>query len=428
MKNFIYITFFSAVLVTISFSQNVGDVWINEFSYNCADSSEELKQGDEFIEIVAPVGTDMSQYGVLFFFYSGEAYHAYYYSELSGTISSVNSSYNKGFLIVKTNLSYRLEKNNTIASGIVKQNLESHLEDESTPAGVLLVESATGIVLHGVLYEMTPNSLEPTEIVTEKHMEVPLPWSIELNLKQMDIIRLPLMDGSESGPNGSISMVGSGFSRIWAATTGDAPNISTPGAINYSQGALPVELTYFSATIISNGIKLGWRTETETNNFGFEVERKYLSQQYSQKNWEKIGFVEGNGNSNSQKNYSFVDDQVTLGKYSYRLKQIDNDGQIEYSKVIEVDLGTPKKYELSQNYPNPFNPNTTISFTLPQSSYVKLVVYNLLGQEIKRIYSGTKESGVHTYNFDAKDLNSGIYIYKLETENFTQTRKMTIIK
>jgi hypothetical protein len=189
---------------------------------------------------------------------------------------------------------------------------------------------------------------------------------------------------------------------------------------------LPVELSSFSASIVGSSIKLNWKTETEVNNYGFEVERYALSAE--RQAWEKIGFVNGNGNSNSPKSYSFEDKNVTAGKYSYRLKQIDNDGQFEYSKAIEVDFGVPKKFELSQNYPNPFNPTTTIRFNLPEATNVKLTLFNILGQEVKTLVNESKESGVHTINFNATELNSGIYIYKLESGSFTQTRKMTLVK
>jgi hypothetical protein len=118
------------------------------------------------------------------------------------------------------------------------------------------------------------------------------------------------------------------------------------------------------------------------------------------------------------------------GKYFYRLKQIDNDGQYEYSKAIDVELGTPEKFELSQNFPNPFNPTTTIKFSLPEASNVKLTLFNILGQEIKILVNGFEAAGVHTIELNASDLNinSGIYIYKLETGSFTQTRKMTLMK
>ncbi|MCU0344321.1 MAG: T9SS type A sorting domain-containing protein [Ignavibacterium sp.] len=189
---------------------------------------------------------------------------------------------------------------------------------------------------------------------------------------------------------------------------------------------LPVELASFSASVVNNNVKLNWRTETEVNNYGFEILR--YAQNDKADGWEKIGFVNGNGNSNSPKSYSYEDKNVTAGKYSYRLKQIDNDGQFEYSKTIEVDLGAPKKFELSQNYPNPFNPTTTIKFNLPEAGNVKLTLFNILGQELKTLVNEFKESGVHTINFDASDLNSGMYIYKLEAGSFVQTRKMTLVK
>ena len=194
------------------------------------------------------------------------------------------------------------------------------------------------------------------------------------------------------------------------------------------QSALPVELSSFSASVAGSNVKLRWETATEVNNYGFEVERKVGSLQSTVGNYEKVGFVNGNGNSNSPKNYSFEDKNVSAGKYSYRLKQIDNDGQFEYSKSIEVEFGTPKKFELSQNYPNPFNPTTTIRFDIPEPSNVKLTLFNILGQEIKTLVNEFKESGIHTLNFDASDLNSGMYIYKLEAGSFTQTRKMTLVK
>jgi hypothetical protein len=148
--------------------------------------------------------------------------------------------------------------------------------------------------------------------------------------------------------------------------------------------------------------------------------------------------VKGYGNSISPKDYSFIDNDVISGKYSYRLKQIDNNGNFEYSKIIEVDLGSPGKFELSQNYPNPFNPVTTIKYTLPESGNVKLNVYNLLGEQVAELVDEFKEAGVHTINFsalggsasggNAYGLQSGVYIYKLESNGFVQSKKMTLLK
>jgi hypothetical protein len=197
-----------------------------------------------------------------------------------------------------------------------------------------------------------------------------------------------------------------------------------------SGSPLPVELSSFSAVVLENGVKLKWRTETEVNNFGFEIERADINLKSEIRNpqFSKLGFVQGNGNSNSPKNYSFNDENVSAGKYSYRLKQIDTDGNFEYSKTIEVDLGLPRKFELSQNFPNPFNPTTTISFTLPESGNINLTVYNIIGEQVEQLFNGYKEAGIHTINFNASELNSGIYIYKIEANGLTKSRKMMLVK
>lgn len=191
---------------------------------------------------------------------------------------------------------------------------------------------------------------------------------------------------------------------------------------------LPVELTSFAASIVNNSVILDWVTATELNNYGFELERKVGSFQSAVGNYEKIGFVSGNGTCSSPKNYSYEDNIVASGKYSYRLKQIDNDGTFEYSNIVEVDLGSPKRYELEQNYPNPFNPVTTIRFTILEAGNVKLKIYDLLGQEVKTLVNEYREAGAYTINFDASNLNSGIYLYKIEANEFIQTRKMTLVK
>jgi len=195
-----------------------------------------------------------------------------------------------------------------------------------------------------------------------------------------------------------------------------------------SESELPVELTSFSATTIGSLIKLSWSTSTEVNNYGFEIERKVGSPQSAIYNYEKIGFLNGNGNSNSPKSYSYQDNSISAGKYSYRLKQIDNDGQFEYSEVIEIDLGLPTEYELTQNYPNPFNPSTKISWQSPVSSHQTLKVYDVLGNEVATLVNEYKPAGSYEVTFDASSLSSGIYLYKIQSGNFIQTKKMILIK
>ena len=146
---------------------------------------------------------------------------------------------------------------------------------------------------------------------------------------------------------------------------------------------LPVELTSFIASAKDDNILLKWTTATEVNNYGFEIERSQKSKVNSQTEWKKIGFVDGHGNSNSPKEYSYLDEWINYGSFYYRLKQIDTDGQFEYSNIIEVDAGNiPDGFVLEQNYPNPFNPITTIKFALAETQSAKLIIYDVLGNEV----------------------------------------------
>ncbi|MBK6914190.1 MAG: T9SS type A sorting domain-containing protein [Ignavibacteriales bacterium] len=189
-------------------------------------------------------------------------------------------------------------------------------------------------------------------------------------------------------------------------------------------GPLPVELSSFNASIINNTIKLIWRTETEVNNFGFEVERKISD------DWQKLGFVHGHGNSNSPSEYSYVDKNPIGGsKFQYRLKQIDNDGQFEYSDVVEVNL-IPTKFALYQNYPNPFNPDTKISWQSPVGSWQTLKVYDVLGNEVATLVNEYKPAGIYNVEFtiDNLQLSSGVYFYQLKAGGFVSVKKMIMIK
>jgi hypothetical protein len=200
----------------------------------------------------------------------------------------------------------------------------------------------------------------------------------------------------------------------------------------YSQAdpvPLPVELTSFTVKVIGNSVKLDWKTETEVNNYGFEILRQaHTSTSLSLTGWEKIGFVNGNGNSNSQKSYSFSDQNANgSNKFAYRLKQIDNDGRYEYSNVVEVTL-VPDEFALNQNYPNPFNPSTSIKYSVPQASLVTIKIYDVIGNEVQTLVNNKQDAGVYEVTFNAGNLASGMYFYKMQTDNFTQVKKMILIK
>jgi photosystem II stability/assembly factor-like uncharacterized protein len=192
-------------------------------------------------------------------------------------------------------------------------------------------------------------------------------------------------------------------------------------------GTIPVELTSFNAIAHSGYIELYWSTATETNNMIFEIERRKENSDFV-----LIGFVEGNGTTTERQEYSYIDRNVTTGKYFYRLKQVDFNGTSEYSNEIEVDAA-PVAISLEQNYPNPFNPSTTIRYSIPNSELVTLKIYDVLGNKVATLVSEEKPAGSYEVEFSShsgfvRNLSSGIYFYTLQAGSYTQTKKLILMK
>jgi photosystem II stability/assembly factor-like uncharacterized protein len=194
--------------------------------------------------------------------------------------------------------------------------------------------------------------------------------------------------------------------------------------LKYQENNIPVEIISFTAKKDNHLVKLNWHTSTETNNLGFEIDRKQENSE-----WKKIGFIEGHGTTTEPKEYSYIDDISTVQSASldYRLKQIYFDGSFEFSEVVEVKV-IPIKFDLSQNYPNPFNPSTTIRFSLPKQTQLKINVYNMLGELVQTLTEGTYEAGHHQVTFNASEFSSGAYIYRIESNHYVLTRKMLLVK
>jgi hypothetical protein len=195
---------------------------------------------------------------------------------------------------------------------------------------------------------------------------------------------------------------------------------------------IPVELSAFTAEVTGREILVSWITATELNNRGFDIERNMNGE------WEKIGFKDGKGTTTEESYYSFIDKytyESFVGTINYRLKQMDFDGTYAYSPEVEVSVDfTPKEYTLYQNYPNPFNPVTTIKYSLPFESNVRIAVYNILGEMIDVLVDETKAVGFHDFNWNASNLASGIYIYTIEAKsvagdkNYSSVKKMILMK
>ncbi|MBL8007233.1 MAG: T9SS type A sorting domain-containing protein [Ignavibacteria bacterium] len=187
---------------------------------------------------------------------------------------------------------------------------------------------------------------------------------------------------------------------------------------------LPVELTFFSSSVTENTVQLNWITSSEINNYGFDVERSNINSQ-----WSGIGFIKGHGNSNTKQNYSFADRNLSPGKYNYRLKQIDFNGNFEYynlSNVVVIDL--PEKFTLSQNYPNPFNPVTNVEFGISKLGFVSLKVYDMLGKETATLVNEILSPGKYTVKFNGGNFASGVYFYRMESGEFKDIKRMVLIK
>ncbi|MBL1153575.1 MAG: T9SS type A sorting domain-containing protein [Ignavibacteriota bacterium] len=219
--------------------------------------------------------------------------------------------------------------------------------------------------------------------------------------------------------------VGSYFTALHAPKIYLAYGVGPLGyIIRYIDTSLiPVELINFSAEQIENKILLKWITATEINNYGFEILRsKNLT------NWEIIGFVSGNGSTSSQSNYSFNDTELSGDRFYYKLKQIDYNGSYEFSEIVTIDIYI-NNYSLFQNYPNPANPTTTITFSIPQKTEIKMELFSIAGEKIKDILNEEKDKGIYKIDINLSNYASGIYFYQMSTKSgYTATKKITLIK
>ncbi len=182
----------------------------------------------------------------------------------------------------------------------------------------------------------------------------------------------------------------------------------------------PVELISFTSSKTDTGVLLNWETATEVNNHGFEIESSMDGD-----NWSIIGFVDGHGNSNTPQSYSFI---ATDDANYYRLKQIDTDGDFEYSDIIKISIANMNKVIFEQNYPNPFNPSTMFNFSIPNNEFVTLAIYNSLGEKVAEVVNQNMNAGTHSYIWNATEMTSGVYFAKLNVGAKTQIQKIMLLK
>jgi trimeric autotransporter adhesin len=238
---------------------------------------------------------------------------------------------------------------------------------------------------------------------------------------------------------GDLKLSGIPINGITTDIDGDI-RYSTPymGGDEIPEKPLPVEIVTFAASVNGKDIVLSWKTASEKNTNYFCIERTEIINNIKQEFWTVSGEIKAFGNSTTPKQYSFTDKNLLAGKYSYRLKTVDFDGSLSYSKSVESEISVPKEYNLSQNYPNPFNPSTKIDYQIPFDSKVSIEVFNITGQKIGELINKEQSAGFYTIEVGAglihKSLASGVYIYrmtavnKLNGNNFINIKKMIMLK
>ena len=213
------------------------------------------------------------------------------------------------------------------------------------------------------------------------------------------------------------------------APTVTITNFSPPG------GVVPIQLSLFTATLIgAHSVKVEWSTATETNNYGFYVERRTETDA----TWTTVSdLIPGAGTILEEQQYSWTDESVQDDVYRYRLRQVDLDGsnsnsaeiRVVVTGVMVVDEIAPREFSVKQNYPNPFNPSTTIKFSVEKDEHAMVKVYNLMGQEMATLFDGQAEPGrYYKITFNASRLSSGIYLYRVITDSRTEIKRMALIK
>ena len=233
------------------------------------------------------------------------------------------------------------------------------------------------------------------------------------------------------GGSVNVTMVGTDDTTL---TTPAPANRTLQLTVSYT-APLPVQLASFTGRVANQQghVRLDWRTITETNNYGFFVQRSFTDQN----NYQTISeLIPGHGTTLEPHDYSWIDLNAQAGIRYYRLKQVDLDGSITYTEgIVPVGLtgvkekSVPTEFGLNQNYPNPFNPATNIEFALPKQSDVRLEVFNLIGQRVATLVNGVRSAGFHSVAFDASGFSSGLYFYRLTANNsLTLMRKMVLSK
>lgn len=188
--------------------------------------------------------------------------------------------------------------------------------------------------------------------------------------------------------------------------------------------ALPVTISYFDAIKSGNNNLIKWSTSTEQNNKGFEVERSADGIRFS-----SIGFIAaaGNGNSNQAQQYEFSDNHILHGNNYYRLKQIDLNAAVQYSKVVLIKGNTSTNTIINQLYPNPAKNQITVSVNAAAKEKINLLVTDVTGKKIIAQQFAVNQ-GMNNLNVDITNIQSGVYLIQIVDNSQSNSIPFKFIK
>lgn len=228
---------------------------------------------------------------------------------------------------------------------------------------------------------------------------------------------------------GTNTYSGSGTTVVWNNISEGFSEFGIGGA---EDNSLPVTLTQFKASLVSNGVLLSWQTESELENLGYIIRRRAKDDN----NWKEIASYHsdkellGQGSTSEATNYQFRDNSVKEDNlYEYQLADVSYAGEVVYHNIIEIEIDRLfTAFKLGKAYPNPFNPVTTINYQLPVPSHVELTIYSVSGQKIETLVSDWQKAGQYQVEWNASTQASGMYYYHLKAANFSEVKKMILIK
>lgn len=192
---------------------------------------------------------------------------------------------------------------------------------------------------------------------------------------------------------------------------------------NIASSPLPIELADFTAQTSNGDVTLNWQTISEINSDVFEV------QHLADGEWVTVATVQAAGASTDVRSYTQAVKGLQVGTHYFRLKSVDKDGGVKYSKQIAVAVEVPGTFVMNPAYPNPFNPQTTLTFAVAKKQAVTMTLFNALGQQISVLYQGSPEANtLQTVQLNGSTLQSGAYFVRLTGENFSGMQKVMLVK